>query len=175
MLIYGFLAVKQIRNSPGDIIFMLAVTDLAMAISNAYYSYKIITDGQQDPYGKTCLNTAIVTSVASDLNDMYNLSFFVFFILSIRGSLKPAKIPFFFYHLIPLIAETLKFYYEYVNDHLGMSIYGNCQLKTNVGYMFNIVGANILVFLLFVVFPIFAAFYTRKHLPASQKVTNTRE
>ena len=85
MLIYGFLAVKQIRNSPGDIIFMLAVTDLAMAISNAYYSYKIITDGQQDPYGKTCLNTAIVTSVASDLNDMYNLSFFVFFILSIRS------------------------------------------------------------------------------------------
>ena len=168
-VLFSYIAIKDTREKPGDILLTLAIADIILAAGkiNANVIY-VETDFSLgvDPETSRCFTSSVVLAVAVNLRHFYHISYFVYYLLMARTSLKGTMWPSFTYHLFPVVATVAAILATKSVGQLGMSVYGSCELKTTPGVL-NPLLLNVLLFLILCYF----AYYTRKYIPECQKVS----
>lgn len=131
VLVVGHLAIPEIGEQPGDIVF-------GIAISNIVFTITMIIDCSTDttftaelvPDTTACIALSYIKMMAMLLIDFYHWSFCIFYHISLNSSLKIRKKPKYFYHLFPLIGASAALGIFAGLDAMGRNIYGYCGNKT---------------------------------------------
>ncbi len=181
IIIIGYISAKEMRETPGDIFFAFAVASAVVCGSWILeISRSLNAQDQIDPQSKTCEVTAYLDVVASCLVYLYNLSFFGFFYGLTRSSLKMSTIPRFVFHGVPIFGtigyvSSLFVFPSLIADVpsakklFGMSIYGQCTLKSSS----SIIYAMIALFF-YLLIPFFLHRAAVRSLPQSKAVSKAR-
>jgi len=169
-IVIGYIKIPDMREQPGDIV-------LGVAISNIVYCVALISenihdieeDFSSDDSDEDCFVYGMINSVALILVSFYHISFSVFYLIMLKGSLKSQNLPWYLYHIFPLLATfALSFYYK-LNGGIGRNIYGFCGTKTAPGLIFPIISYGGVVFI-----TIILTCFIKKYLPKNERISPLR-
>lgn len=161
-VVIAYLRVKELWEPPGDIIFGVILSEVANSIQITFLSFKRILTNYAfvSPASPTCASASQLYNFSDYLCIGFLLSFYIFYINTLRRSLKSSSIPRFVYHIVPVFFTGTIFLVMSSEDFFGMSAYGLCTGKTlQAPY------SLILVLLIFLIVPAYSLWYTNKHLP----------
>jgi len=132
VLILGFLLVKELREQPGDFFFGFAIGEFALAVTSlveAIYdrNHSRGLDGSED----FCMTVSLIRVFLRRAVRTYHVCYMIFYLVSMRYSLKSSKIPRFVYHIVPWVVGTLLTLGSITDNSLGKSIQGVCDVKSS--------------------------------------------
>jgi len=183
IIIIGFISAKEMREAPGDIFFAFAVASSIVCGCWILENFLTLNDSiDLEAQSNTCRVTSYLDFIASYLVNLYNLSFFIFFYGLTRSSLKMSSIPRYIFHGFPFLGTILYITLVYtwpesvgatniedIDDLFGMSIYGQCTLKSSDSNTL-----SILLLLFYLLLPCLLNHATKKSLPQSKAVSKAR-
>jgi len=179
--IIGSISVKELREPPGDIFLGFSLGAAVICSSWIAQLHVLISnDSTLKSEDDFCINMAYIDVFCSTIIHAYNYSFFIFFYVLTRTSLKIKSIPQSFYHIAAIGGSFIFFGVvnlfpqviapvEESRDLFGLSAYGQCTFKTT-NSIFIAAVASVLTLLL----PIFLYYATAKSLPKCRAISKAR-
>ena len=168
LVVMGFLFVREMRYPPGDIVFAFSIVNIALA-ANWIYQGHYQVQHLIDPESQMCKAISFIDVITSQLSRFYTFSFFCFFFMATRMSLRITKTFRYFCLIVPFIATLVEYYRFESFDGFGMSIFGTCYSKTT-----NSIKWQIINLLFHVLFPIITILALKKSLPQCKQLNATR-
>ena len=129
----GFFLVKELRQKPGEIIFILAITNFFLGIKYIFEGIKL---SQADSSvgiesDNTCQTTGSLNMLLINIINLYQLTFYCYKILTLQSPIKASSIGRRYYHLITIILTLLLTGGTISYGAIGKTILGICALKTS--------------------------------------------
>mmetsp|Transcript_29856 Transcript_29856/g.27341 ORF Transcript_29856/g.27341 Transcript_29856/m.27341 type:complete len:319 (+) Transcript_29856:68-1024(+) len=166
LLIYAYFKKKAVREYPGDLILGLAIADFLTAIQLLTSGFAgLAKDYKLNPNDSTCKAISVFTILGTDLQILYNIMFFFFFIFEMKKTLKKSRMPHFMYHVIPIVVAIISMILQASYGLIGMSVTGICSQRT-----IRSVPLILIITIIFLILPIYTLFYIRRKVPKSKKI-----
>jgi len=167
ILVFGFCYLRRLRETPGDIIFMMAFAQFLYSISWMLWSIIAILlyDNEETEDSDVCHYSEGFVLFFKSLFSFYNLSFFFYIIQSMKKPLRKTKVSTAPFHIAPWILAICDVVYRIFIDGLGLNIYGECAEKTSKSIVY-----PILKILAFAIVPAYSQMVARKHLPKGTRM-----
>lgn len=129
LVIIGFIAVKDLRKAPGDIILLLSLGDLLWSYDWLVFSLREL-EGDIICLDE-CIEYSYLYNFSRYFKTAYYLSFCLFYYITLRTSLKSSNLPQWLYHIAAIILAVVVFFYKMYNGAFGMSLNGSCGVMTS--------------------------------------------
>jgi len=166
IVITSYLFIKQVRAKPGDLLCAVAAIDFVWALDMAIMDWKYISGQVVIPEfytSETCVHLSEIYALTKYLRTTYTLSFFLYYLHSLKFSLK-GSIPQFIYHITPIGVSAGFFYASASKGAFGFSLYGSCTTRTTDDILWGVIVLCVLVAV-----PVYALYYTHKYVPRNEK------
>jgi len=168
--VVGFISIKELREKPGDLLFVISIADILYAVGRILatltYTDKDLVNDTDNSY---CTFSSIINATAISLTRSYHLSFFFYYLTILRTSLKGVNIPDIMYHLIPIIVTGVFISYNVSAGAIGRSIFGICVLRTSPNILVTILTNAIFLLVIY-----YLAIQTSRSLPECERVSKIR-
>jgi len=157
-LIIGSFRFKQLRKQPGDLVIVIAVTDFILSV------HWIVLAAQptkiNDP--RFCKVVGAFGVFGGLTGFLYNISFSLYLITTLRNALKQHKTPQIIFHLTNLGLAGVSMFL--VRNFIGKTLVGTCSIKSSCSYdFFNYLAP--IVALAYCILGISTYLYIRKNSP----------
>ena len=172
ILIFAQLTNRQLLKQPGDLIFMVSISELFLSVH--YFmtalrtSYITVSYRESSPF---CTWNAYFDNVFGTLEYLYNVCIMCHIFFTLKSAIQKSFVPKFLYHFAN-IAITVLFNVFYVySNRLGKSPYGICSLRAGEKTGTQTVGVykdlwmSLAMLVCGVTLGIFILFYTSRTLP----------
>lgn len=161
-LMIAHLVYKELRKQPGDLVFMIATSELilsthwmASAIRTRYVS------SSYDDDSIFCKVNSFFALLAGTMDTFYNVSFLFYVLFAIRNAVQKGWKPQKTFH----VANAIILVFMFVMAHQGRNKYGTCSVKVS---RVNIPMGG-LILLVSIVLAIIVYQYTKRSLPSLGK------
>ena len=131
LAILAFYRYKQMREQPGDIIFCLSVSDFILSLHSVIIAIDNWDNGQTNPAGDFCMFYGTISTLSETTSFAYNVCICWFISVSVKNSLKSAKIPRLAFHFVSITGGISYTLVSIIGDHIGMSLFGICSTYTS--------------------------------------------
>ena len=171
LLIAAFFRDKKVREQPGDIILGLSLSDFGLTthwIVSAIWSGHWAEDLSHN--ATFCTINAFISLGSVSLEYCYSISLYFFLVKRMGNTLRNSHIPQHRYHIASLAVCISFLLYTYLNDMMGLNVYGTCSIKKMSHFdAQTIVGVVVLVALVVAncVYGVYTYCYIKKNSPKS--------
>lgn len=161
VLLVAHLFTKELRKAPGDLIIMIAFSELILSIH--WFSSAIRTEQITESYpndGFFCKFNSIIAVGGAALEISYNLCFLAYLFFAIRSSIRKSWTPRWSYHIFCMASTAI----AYITSHRKMSQrnpYGTCSVSMKP----KDAGIGAIIIVISVCFATFVYFYSSRNLP----------
>jgi len=169
VIVAGYISIKEMREQPGDIVFAVALCNL---VFSGTAIFELVQDDEElflNDEIRYCIIFGCTKTLIYFLVHFYNVSFSVFFLNILRGSLKSQHIPTIVYHIFPFLAMGFTWYNIGAHGAFGLNILGMCGMKTTKGFAFPVIYYGLIVFSTTLL-----TCFTKQYLPKNDKISNLR-
>ena len=133
VLIIGYLSIKELRAQPGDFFLGFSLGEFGLGLTSLIEAnYDKHHDHGLSVSDSFCDHVAISRVFLRRAVGIYYISYVIYYLMSMRYSLKASKIPHFLYHMVPWMISFMLTLYEYSVNSLGKTIRGTCDMKSTV-------------------------------------------
>ena len=173
VLIFAQLTNTQLLRQPGDLIFMVSISELFLSVyyftSGLRTKYITSTYKESSPF---CRFNSYVGNIFLSLEFMYAVSMMLHIFFTMKSAVQKSFVPKKLYHVINL-SVTFIINYIYINNSLlGKTPYGLCAItvgqmssKGEVRGVFKGIWVNTLAICVGVSLGVFVLIYTSRNLP----------
>jgi len=169
-IIIGYIKIKDMREQPGDIVLGVAISDIIFCVALILENINDIeAEFSSEDADGDCMVYGILKTISLFLVSFYHISFSVFYLVMLKGSLKSQDLPWYLYHIFPFLATFALSYYYYHDAGIGRNIYGFCGTKTAPGLTFPIISYGGVV-----ITTIILTCFIKKYLPKNERISSLR-
>jgi len=160
---------KEVRKQPGDLILGIVASDFVLAlhwILTAIWYKKV--DNKI-----FCGFLGILGSFAGINEFLYNVSFSLYLIITLKSTLKASSIPKNRFHIVNLSLSTFVLIFLLAKNEIGKTLSGTCSLRAKCSEGVTITLAPILALIYFAIGS-YTYYYIQKNVPKCQRVHHKR-
>jgi len=134
ILILGYFCIKQLRQQPGDFFFGFAIGEIAVFVIAVVET--IENNKPENFYGmyipeSFCFGISFTRVFFRRAIRLYHICFIIYYLQSLRSSLKSSRVSTTLYHAIPWLGALGLVLYEWHENALGKTMIGTCDIRTS--------------------------------------------
>ena len=161
-LLFSFFIFRELRKPPGDILFILIITEFSLISLFISIGYERIFNEINQTKDNFCFTIGYLMKFFFNLFILYNCNFIMFLILKLRSILKKKNISNLFLHLAAFILSIIHTAYYMFYNKFGRNYYGLCG-----EYLCDFVNPilNLVKFSLYLIISIYGLIFFKKTIP----------
>lgn len=167
-LIIGFIIYPPLRRQPGDLIFVLSLSDFTISIFWIISAFRNTVDA--DSF--YCQFSAILSSFAATITVTYYFSFCYYLISVLKNSLKHSHVPYRSLHIIPITLSSIFIIFMISKNQFGINNYGSCSV-VSTGDLQPWNGA--IVMLAYIILAIVTQKYIKRFTPDCDRINHVKK
>lgn len=127
-LFLGHLFSRRLRKMPGDLITMVAFSEIMLTFHWTVSAINTVYITKDDHSVIFCNINSVIAVIGASLETTYNISFLLYIAVEIHDVRKFIKNRFIF-HGVPLTVSFLTLFQSLIKGNMGRNQYGTCSLK----------------------------------------------
>jgi len=172
IFIMGFILLKELRQKPGDIILVIAISTFFLGIKSAAESINLLRSDSNEIQGNDikCQLLGFFHTIFINLSSLYQLAFYIYQACALQKTLYGTSISRKYYHMLTISSALILTVVEFGMGAVGMNIIGTCSAQTTVWILLPTItyGAYFIALL-------YTGYYIQKYLSQRSRDLNQRE
>jgi len=160
---------KELRKQPGDLILGIVASDWILAfhwIVTAIWYKKVDSN-------LFCIPVGILGAFAGINEFLYNVSFSLYLIITLKNTLKASRVPKNRFHIVNLSLSFIVLIFLLAQSEIGKTATGTCSLKAKCSEGVTVTLAPILALIYFGIGS-YTYYYIQQNVPKCQRVHHKR-
>lgn len=179
ILIWAQLANRQLMRQPGDLIFMVSLSELFL--SGHYFITGLMTTYISKTFSEHsvfCRTNSWISNIFTVMEYLYNICLISHIYFTMRSAIQKSFVPKKLYHVFNILVTFVINFYFWYEDKLGKTPYGICSIrygqfkKGQSEGIFKDIWASALSLVVGVTLGVMVLFYTSRRLPNFGKELN---